>query len=48
MVDSCLMICADWSYAGNSGGHMLFMDPHKKRLRDVVCGDPVVTAKGNA
>ncbi len=48
MVDSCLMLCADWSFAGSSGGHMLLMNPQHKRLRDVVCNDPVVTASGNA
>ena len=26
MVDSCLMLCANWSYAGDSGGHMLLMN----------------------
>jgi hypothetical protein len=42
MVDSCLMLCANYSYAGSSGGHMLLHAEHK-RLRDVVCNDPVVT-----
>ena len=42
MVDSCLMLCANYSYAGDSGGHMLLHAEHK-RLRDVVCDDPVVT-----
>jgi hypothetical protein len=42
------MLCADWSFAGSSGGHMLLMNPQHKRLRDVVCNDPVVTASGNA
>ena len=46
MVDSCLMLCANYSYAGDSGGHMLLHAEHK-RLRDVVCDDPVVTQKGN-
>ena len=45
MVDSCLMLCANYSYAGDSGGHMLHAE-HKK-LKDVVCDDPVTTAKGN-
>jgi len=46
MLDSCLMLCANYSYAGDSGGHMLLHAEHKK-LRDVVCDDPVTTAKGN-
>lgn len=46
MLDSCLMLCANYSYAGDSGGHMLLHAEHK-RLRDVVCDDPVTTAKGN-
>lgn len=41
-LDSCLMLCANYSYAGDSGGHMLLHAEHK-RLRDVVCDDPVVT-----
>ena len=39
MVDSCLMLCANYSYAGSSGGHMLLHAEHK-RLRDVVCNGP--------
>ena len=50
MVDSCLMICANYSYAGDSGGHMFLgaAEAEHKKLRDVVCDDPVVTAQGNA
>ena len=48
MVDSCLMLCANWSFAGDSGGHMLLMNEQHKRLRDVVCNDSFVTAQGNA
>lgn len=47
MVDSCLMLCANWSYAGDTGGHMRrLMETHHElhRLRDVKCGDPAVTA----
>ena len=49
MIDSCLMLCANWSYAGNTGGHMrlLDMNPEHHRLRDVKCGDPRVTRAGN-
>jgi hypothetical protein len=47
MVDSCLMLCADWSYAGDTGGHMRLLSPEHKRLRDVVCNDPKVTKQGN-
>jgi len=50
MIDSCLMLCANWSYAGDTGGHMrlLDMNPEHHRLRDVKCGDPRVTDAGNA
>jgi hypothetical protein len=51
MVDSCLMLCANWSYAGDTGGHMRLlqgMTLEQHRLRDVVCNDPAVTAQGNA
>lgn len=49
MVDSCLMLCSNWSYAGDTGGHMRLrsLSPEHKRLRDVVCNDPVVTQLGN-
>lgn len=44
MVDSCLMLCSNWSYAGDTGGHMLrSLSPEMHRLRDVTCNDPVVT-----
>ena len=46
-VDSCLMLCANYSYAGDSGGHMRLLHAEHKKLRDVVCDDPVTTAKGN-
>jgi len=46
MIDSCLMVCADWSYAGDTGGHILLNDEHKK-LRDVVCTNETVTQMGN-
>lgn len=46
MVDSCLMLCANWTYAGDTGGHMRRLT-RAHRLRDVVCNDPVVTQKGN-
>ena len=42
MVDSCLMLCANWTYAGDTGGHMRRLT-RAHRLRDVVCNDPVVT-----
>ena len=53
MVDSCIMLCANWTYAQDTGGHMRRLreaqiDPEHKRLRDVVCNDPVATAQGNA
>lgn len=49
MVDSCLMLCANWSYAGDTGGHMRLRqhNPENHRLRDVKCGDPQVTVEGN-
>mmetsp|Transcript_77641 Transcript_77641/g.107365 ORF Transcript_77641/g.107365 Transcript_77641/m.107365 type:complete len:215 (-) Transcript_77641:480-1124(-) len=46
MIDSCLMLCADWSYAGDTGGHMLLTEEHMK-LRDVVCTNDTVTQMGN-
>lgn len=36
-VDSSLMLCASYSYAGDSGGHMLLMHEEHIRLRDVQC-----------
>jgi len=36
-VDSSLMLCATYSYAGDSGGHMLLMHEEHIRLRDVHC-----------
>ena len=50
MVDSCIMLCANWTYAQDTGGHMRLreVDPEHHRLRDVVCGDPIATAQGNA
>lgn len=47
MLDSCLMLCANWSYAGDTGGHMRRLSPELHRLRDVKCGDPQVTKAGN-
>lgn len=48
MVDSCLMLCSNWSYAGDTGGHMLrSLSPEMHRLRDVTCNDPDVTKMGN-
>lgn len=47
MVDSCLMLCSNWSYAGDTGGHMLLMNDQHKKLRDVTCNDPLVTKQGN-
>lgn len=43
MLDSCLMLCSDWSYAGDTGGHMRLLSPSQHRLRDVTCNDPRVT-----
>lgn len=34
-VDSSLMLCADYSFAGDSGGHMLLMHEEHIMLRDV-------------
>lgn len=48
MVDSCLMLCANWSFAGDTGGHMRRLSREQHRLRDVVCSDPAVTLQGNA
>ena len=36
-VDSSLMLCASYSYAGDSGGHMLLMHDEHIKLRDVHC-----------
>ena len=46
MLDSCLMLCANFSYAGDSGGHMLLHEEHIK-LRDVVCDNSTVLEMGN-
>ena len=47
MLDSCLMLCSNFSYAGDSGGHMLLHEEHIK-LRDVVCNNSTVQELGNA
>jgi len=47
MVDSCIMLCSNWSYAGDTGGHMRLLSPQQHKLRDVVCNDPRVTKQGN-
>jgi len=41
-VDSCFMLCSNFSYTGLE---MSVEDHH--RLKDVVCGDPVTTQWGN-
>ena len=46
MVDSCLMLCSNYSYAGDSGGHMLEHED-LENLRDVVCTNETVTQMGN-
>lgn len=50
-VDSCLALCSNYSYPNGTGGHLLmspeFTSPEVRRLRDVQCGDPVVTNLGN-
>ena len=42
MLDSCIMLCSNWSYSGDTGGHMRLLSPSQHRLRDVVCNDPRV------
>ena len=46
-VDSCLALCSNYSFANGTGGHLLFSSPEVRILKDVTCGDPVITAKGN-
>ena len=38
-VDSSLMLCSNYSFAGDSGGHMLLLHEEHIRLRDVQCGE---------
>jgi hypothetical protein len=45
-VDSNLMICSDYSYAGDSGGHMLLSQDHI-RLRDIQCENDEARKWGN-
>ena len=46
MVDSCLMLCSNFSYAGDSGGHMFLNEEHQM-LKDVVCDNETVIQMGN-
>ena len=46
-VDSSLMLCADYSFAGDSGGHMLLMHEEHIKLRDVQCGHEASKEWGN-
>lgn len=47
-IDTCLAICANFSYAGNSGGQLL-LSPEMHRLKFGVlnCSDPFTIEKGN-
>mmetsp|Transcript_20835 Transcript_20835/g.14945 ORF Transcript_20835/g.14945 Transcript_20835/m.14945 type:complete len:94 (+) Transcript_20835:313-594(+) len=38
MVDSCLMLCANWTYADDSDYTAMLSEEHKM-LRDVVCNN---------
>ena len=46
-VDSCFALCSNYSFPNGTGGQLLMASPEMKRLRDVQCGDPVITAMGN-
>lgn len=41
-VDSCLMLCSNFSYTGEE-----LASKDLQRLQDVVCDDPIVTQWGN-
>lgn len=47
IVDSCLMLCCNWSYASDCGSYMRLLSPQQHQLLDVVCNDPRLTKQGN-